>query len=135
MLRNRLPDQVSIIPDPTLGVNYPLSLEDVQPGQAAMMKNCYYDGTLRMRRGMSLVTPSSQGAFAGTGGVRAYFANGTKVRVVSYDIRLATVSDGGVVTTATTSLATASNVHFTPWSVTDAMYVCTATTSMGSGFM
>ena len=132
MLRNRLPDDVAVYPHPILGVNLRDTLEDLEPGEAEKLGNCYFDGGLRKRYGSSNLTMSSLGAFMGRGGHRVYPQTATKFRLLAYDTKIATVSDTGAVGTVTPSLTSDQNVHFKTWSITDKTYVCNKSNILGA---
>lgn len=132
MLRNRLPDAAAEYPDPILGIDLRASLEDLQPGQAEFLKNCYYDGGVRKRFGSVAVTSTRYAALRGCGGTRVYPNTADAFRVVAYGASLATVSNAGVLATITSSLTSDQSVRFQPWTVTDVTYVCTGADRLGT---
>src|SRR3990167_4308007 len=101
MLRGRLPDEIAKYADPVLGVNLRDSLEDLKPGEAELMQNCYYDWGIRKRFGSTRVITTSRGAFMGRGAIRVYPQSATKFRLVAFDVNVVTVSDAGAVGTVT----------------------------------
>lgn len=124
MLRKRLPDETAAYPDPVIGVNLRDSLEDLKPGEAEQLANCYYDGGLRTRFGMSNLTLVSQGSFLGRGGGRVYPQTATPFRLVAFDTKIMTVSDAGVYGTVTNTMTSDQDTHVQTWSITDKTYVC-----------
>ena len=58
-LSGRLPDKIAMYPDPIQGVNYRMSADDLRPGQAALMQNCYWDGGTRIRQGNTALNSTS----------------------------------------------------------------------------
>lgn len=131
-LRNRLPDTLAVYPDPIRGVNYRTSLEDLAPGQAERMKNCFWDGGIRMRYGTTRLTASSLGAFGGRGGIKFYQVDGTSRRFVAYSTRISQISNTGVETILTSALTSDADVHFTPWSILDQCYVANNSNVLGA---
>ncbi len=73
-LRGKLPDQQATYPDPLLGIDLRVSLQDLQPGQAALMKNCVWDGGVKNRNGSEAIT-TSQGPYRGLGASRFQVAS------------------------------------------------------------
>lgn len=121
-LRGKLPDEAAQYPDPLLGIDLRVSLQDLKPGQAALMKNCVWDGGVKNRNGSEAIT-SSQGPYRGLGGFRFYYATISKVRLAAWHTGVFTVTDTGVVTTLTSSLTANRDAHFNAWSVTDCAYL------------
>lgn len=131
MLRRRLSDKKAEFVDPVLGVNLRDSLEDLQPGEAERMTNCFYDGGTRKRYGSSRITTTSRGAFRGRGGIRVYPLLAVKFRLVAFDINVVTVSDAGAVGTVTFTLTSDQDTFFANWSITDKTYVCNKSNVLG----
>lgn len=123
MLRNRLPDETATYPDATRGVNLRKSLEDLEPGEAELMQNCYWDSDIRKRFGAARWTTVSLGMTNALGGHKGYFGDGTGIRVVAFDTNLVQVSDTGLLTTLTTTLTTGNNTYFVDWAITDRTYI------------
>ena len=132
MLRNRLPDDQAEYPDPILGIDLRTSLEDLQPGQAEFLKNCYFDGGVRKRAGSVSVNALRYASYPGSGGTRVYPNDAVPFRVLAYHTSLATVSDAGALATLTSSLTSDQSVRFQPWTITDATYVCTGADRLGT---
>jgi hypothetical protein len=130
MLRNRIPDQQAQWPDPVLGVNLRDSLEDLQPGEAELLGNMFYDGGLRKRYGSTAITSASLGAFRGRGGVRVYPQTASKFRLVAYSTKVSTVSDTGTESVLTSALTSDQDVMFKTWSITDRTYICNKANSL-----
>ena len=130
MLRNRLPDAQSEYADVTRGVNLRKSLEDLRPGEAELLQNCYYDSDLRQRFGCLRYTSASLGAFQVVGGHKAYFGDATGRRLVAGGGFLFGISDTGIVSTLSSTLTAAANTFFSDWSITDRSYVVDGTTPL-----
>ena len=124
MLRNRIPDDMAEYPDPRFGIDLRSSLEDLQPGQAEFLKNCYYDGGVRKRAGSVSVNALRYSYYPGSGGTRVYPNDAVPVRLLAYHTALATVTDAGTIATVTDSLTANTSVRFQTWTLTDATYVC-----------
>lgn len=137
MLRGRLPDENSVYADATRGVNLRKSLEDLDPGEAELMQNCYYDSDLRKRFGCARFTSTSLGAFQAVGGHKAYFGTGTDRRMVAAGTFIWGISDLGVVSTLTSTMTSGRNTFFADWSISDRCYICNGTDTLhyldGSG--
>lgn len=127
-LRNKLPDEIARYPDPVLGLNLRLSLEDLDPGYAVLLQNCVWDGGVKNRFGSETVIQTSQGMYRGLGGHRFYYQTTSKARLASWNTHLFTVSDTGTLTTLTNGLTADKDGHFETWSITDAAYYCNETT-------
>ena len=123
MIRGRLPDEVATYPDPKRGVNLRKSLEDLEPGEAELMQNCYWDSDVRKRFGATRYTTVSLGMTAALGGHKAYFGDGTGIRVVAFDTNVVRVSDTGTFTTLTTTLTSGQDAYFSDWAITDRAYM------------
>lgn len=124
MLRNRIPDEIAEYQDPRFGIDLRTSLEDLQPGQAEFLKNCYYDGGVRKRQGSVGVNSLRYSIQRGCGGARIYPNDATAFRAIAYGTSLATVNDVGVLATLTSGLTSDQDVRFQTWTLTDATYVC-----------
>ena len=123
-LRNKLPDEIARYPDPVLGINLRMSLEDLEPGYAALLQNCVWDGGVKNRYGSETVIQTSQGAYRGLGGHRFYYQTTSKARLAVWNKHLFSVSDTGGLTTLTNGLTADKDGHFETWSITDAAYYC-----------
>lgn len=124
MLRGRLPDDVAEYPDPVFGIDLRSSLEDLQPGQAEFLKNCYYDGGVRKRAGAVSVNSLRYSLYRGCGGTKVYPNDATPFRLIAYGTALASVTDAGAIATLTTGLTSDRDTRFQTWTLTDATYVC-----------
>lgn len=132
VLRDRLPDEVAEYPDPLLGIDLRASLDDLQPGQAEFLKNCYVDGGVRKRFGAVAVSATRYASLRGCGGTKVYPNTATPFRAIAYGTTLATVSESGSLATLTSSLSNDRTVRFQPWTVTDVTYVCTGADRLGT---
>jgi hypothetical protein len=132
MLRNRLPDKIAQYRDPVFGVNLRDSLEDLKPGEAERIGNCFYDGGTRKRTGSSALTTVSQGAFRGRGGTRVYPQTASAFRLVAFSTKVMTVSDAGALGTVTFTLTSDQDTHFANWSITDTTYLCNKSNTLCS---
>ena len=122
MIRGRLPDEVATYPDPTRGVNLRKSLEDLEPGEAELMQNCYWDSDIRKRPGAARWTTVSLGMSSPYGGHKAYFSSGA-IRMVAFGTNVVQVSDAGILSTMTSTLTGGTNTLFTDWSISDRSYL------------
>ena len=122
-LRNRIPDEDAKIPDPVRGVNLVASPEDLEPGEARLMSNCYYWNGVRTREGSTRITSSSLGAFRILGGTKYYYAGANSKRLIAYSNKIAVLSDGGAETVLTTGMTANNDTFFQTWSITDKVYV------------
>ena len=111
MIRGRLPDEVATYPDPTRGVNLRKSLEDLEPGEAELMQNCYWDSDIRKRPGAARWTTVSLGMSSPYGGHKAYFSSGA-IRMVAFGTNVVQVSDAGILSTMTSTLTAGSRLRF-----------------------
>ncbi len=78
-LRNRLPDELAQYPDPIKGVNLASSPEDLEPGEAQLLTNCYFWNGVRTREGSSRINSSSLGAYRILGGRRLFGSSAGRV--------------------------------------------------------
>lgn len=131
-LSGRLPDKIAMYPDPIQGVNYRMSADDLRPGQAALMQNCYWDGGTRIRQGNTALNSTSLGAFVGRGGTKFYRVDGTSQRLIAYNTNISEISDAGVETVLDATRTANQDTHFTTWSITDACYVCNGSNTLGA---
>lgn len=123
MIRGRLSDKIATYPDATRGVNLRKSLEDLEPGEAELMQNCYYDSDVRIRAGAARWTTISFGMVSAVGGHKGYFGDGTGVRLVAFDTNLMRVEDNGTFATLTSTLTSGNNTYFADWAITDRIYL------------
>lgn len=130
MLRNRLPDDVSIYPDPKLGINLRKSPEDLLPEEAYLLKNCFYDAGVRKRFGSQRFSTPSLGAFQGLGGTKFYYGQNSRERLIAFGGNIGKVSDAGVFTTLTSTMTSGQPTYFTPWSIQDRCYIANGTDSL-----
>lgn len=131
MLRNRLPDEIAMYPDPVHGIDLRSGLGAVRPGFAVQMQNCFLDFGLGKRLGSATAHATSKGVYGGRGLAKIYPNTATRFRVAYYNNLLATISDAGAIGTVTTSLTADTNTHFTQWTISDRTYVCNGTDNMG----
>lgn len=133
MLRGRLSDKQATYPDVTRGVNLRKSAEDLGPGEAYLLQNCYFDGGLRKRFGSSRLTSSAlASSLGGRGGYKFYPQTAAKARLVAYGGTLSSISDVGVESVITAVLTSDADVHFRTWSITDTCYVANKANTLGS---
>lgn len=126
-LRNRLPDEQSLFPDPELGINLRKDDQDLMPGEAKLMQNCFFEAGTQTRPGTTRLTPASLGAFAIRGGHKHYYGTTSSARVVSYGTKVVTVNDAGAETILTSGMTSNLDTHFTSWSITDKLYTANGT--------
>ena len=127
MLRNRLPDDVTEYPDPKLGVNLRKSPEDLVPGEAFLLQNCYYDAGVRKRYGSLRYSTPSIGAVAGLGGTKFYFGQNQNRRLIAFGSTIGRVSDAGVFTTLTSTMTSGQRTYFASWNIQDRCYIANGT--------
>lgn len=130
MIRGRLPDEVATYPDATKGVNLRKSPEDLEPGEAELMQNCLWDSDIRKRFGCARWTTISFGMQNALGGHKAYFGDGTGIRLAAFGTNLMKVNDSGTFSTLTSTLSSGHNTYFTDWSITDRSYMSNGTDEM-----
>lgn len=122
-LRSRIPDQDAQFPDPVLGVNLSASEQDLLPGEAKLMKNCFFLAGTQTRPGSTRLTGSSLGGFRIRGGHKFYYGSSSSQRLVAYDTKISTISDSGAETIRTSGMTSDKDVFFTTWTVTDKVYI------------
>ncbi len=122
-LRNRIPDEGAKYPDPVRGVNMVASPEDLEPGEALLMSNCYFWNGVRTREGSTRINSSSLGAFRITGGTKYYYGGTNSKRLIAYSNKISTLTDGGSESVLTTGMTANSETFFQTWSITDKVYV------------
>ena len=123
-LRGKLLDEQAYYPDPILGIDLRLSLEDLGPGYALLLQNCVWDGGVKGRYGSELVIQTTQGAFRGLAGHRLYYQTTSKARLAAWNQHIFTVSDTGALSTLTSGLTKDKDGQFETWSITDTAYYC-----------
>lgn len=123
MLRNRLPDELAEYPDPKLGVNLRKSPEDLLPGEAYLLQNCYWDAGVRKRFGSLRYSTPSYGNFRGLGGHKFYYGQSSNRRLIAYNNVIARVADSGVVTTLTSTMTAGYPTFFSTWNIQDRVYI------------
>ena len=126
-LRNRLPDELAQYPDPIKGVNLASSPEDLEPGEAQLLTNCYFWNGVRTREGSSRINSSSLGAYRILGGHKYYYATSSSKRLIAFNNRISVLSDGGSETNLTAAMTADKETSFTTWSITDKVYTCNGT--------
>lgn len=132
MLRNQYQERDATYAPPVHGVNLRTNLLDLGPGESPLMQNCFFDGSLRIRRGNQRLTPTSLGAFTGRGGHKYYFGgpNPQSRRLVAYGTTIASVSGSGIATTLTTGMTNGQHTYFTTWPITDKVYISSGTDTL-----
>lgn len=127
-LRNRLSDENATYPDPVLGVNLRVADQDLRPGEAKMMKNCFYESGTETCPGSTRLTPSSLAAnFRVRGGTKFYYGITSSKRLISYDTKISVISDLGAETVLFSGLTSDRDTHFTTWSTTGKVYISNST--------
>ena len=126
-LRNRLPDELAQYPDPIKGVNLASSPEDLEPGEAQLLTNCYFWNGVRTREGSSRINSSTLGAYRILGGHKYYYATSSSKRLIAFNNRISVLSDGGSETNLTAAMTADKETSFTTWSITDKVYTCNGT--------
>jgi hypothetical protein len=132
-LRGRLADKYATYADPILGVNLRASEQDLVPGEARLMSNCFFDNGVRNRHGMSLLTPTSLGGARISGGTTFYHRVGLaqqSQRLVTYADQLVRLGNTGLPTVIDGSQAPNTNVQFTTWSITEKLYQANGVTPL-----
>lgn len=125
-LRRQVPEPLATWEDPVLGLNLFDSEEDLRPGEARFMQNCIYRGGVRVRNGNSRLTPNSiASGFSVKSGHRFYYggSNPQKSRLIAYDNKISTITDGGAETVLTSGMTSNKDTFFTTWTITDKVYV------------
>lgn len=134
-LRNQIPENKAKYIDPMLGVNLRASQEDLRPGEAALMQNCIYLGGVRNRTGSQRVNSASLASNRRIrGGHKFYYggASPTKKRLIAYDTKISTLTDGGTEAVLTSGMTSDLDTHFTTWSITDKVYLGNGTDTLHS---
>lgn len=125
-LRNRIPDAEAKFPDPVRGVNLVASPEDLEPGEAKLLTNCYFWNGVRTREGSTRLNSGSLGAFRILGGHKYYFGGTNSKRLIAFNDRISQISDSGTETLISTVTTPGQETHFTTWSITDKVYITNA---------
>lgn len=125
-LRRQINERAASWEDPKRGINLFVSEEDIQAGEARLMRNCIYRSGVRMRNGSSRITPTAlAAAFRVRGGHRFYYggATPTKKRLIAYDTKVSVISDVGAETVLTSGMTSDQDTYFTTWTITDKVYI------------
>lgn len=125
MLRRQIPESQAAWADPVNGVNLRESAENLGDGDAALMQNCEYYGTTRIRRGSAHVNALSMGAVPIKGGHKFYHGglNPTSKRLIAYSNRISILADTGTETMLNSGMTANQDTYFTTWSITDSCYI------------
>ena len=125
MLRKQFSEQAGTYTDPVYGVNLNDSIENVSEGEARLMQNCEYFGSLRIRRGSQRITTGSLGPYRILGGQKYYrnVTSGESVRLIAYNNVISSISNTGVETVIGTMTTADMDTYFSTWSITDSVYI------------
>lgn len=132
-LRGQVPDAEATYQDPVLGVNLHEAREGLQAGEAEKMQNLVHYGGLVSRNGSVALNASALASSkAVTGGHKYYYGTSSSKRLITYDTKLVSVTDGGSQTQLngdydTNDLTTDVNTHFFTWPITDKVYIANGT--------
>ncbi len=129
MLRKQYSETQATYGDPYHGVNLRDSAENLQDGEARMMQNCEYYGSLRIRRGSQRITPTSLGPYRILGGHKYYrnIAVGESLRLIAYNDKVSAIDNAGAETVIGTGLTPDLDTYFRTWSITDSVYISNGT--------
>lgn len=122
-LRRQFADQHAEFAPPSRGINLRDAQGDLKAGEAALMQNCIYDGGVVIRTGSSRLTSASLGSFRVRGGIKFYRAAATSQRLIAYSTKISSINDSGAESVLTSSMTSDKDTFFTPWSITDAVYI------------
>lgn len=122
-LRKRLADKGAAYPDPILGVNLHAAEQDLQPGEARLLENCYYDAGVSNRPGTTRLTPLALASYNILGGHKYYYGTSSSKRLVAYNNTIAAVDDAGAQNILNSGMTAGKDTYFTTWSVTDKVYI------------
>jgi len=126
-LRNRIPDAEAKYDDPIRGVNLVASPEDLEPGEARLLSNCYFWNGVRTREGSTRLNSGSLGVFRVLGGTKFYYGVSNSKRIIAFSDRISQISDGGTETLISTVPTANQETYFTTWSITDKVYITNQT--------
>lgn len=123
MLRARYPDKYSEVMMPVKGVNLRDPQQLLEPGECTLLKNCYYDGSIRPIPGTAAITPSALASSQRVrGGHRFYKRDGTKYRLIAYGSKISGISDAGSENTLTALTTNDKTTLFSTWPILDRAY-------------
>ncbi len=126
MLRSQIPDKYADVSLPMRGINLRSPQQLLQPGEAALLQNCYFDGGVRPIPGTRLLTPSALSSTRRiSGGHKAYWNTSGRVpqRLVSYGTTISAINDAGSASTITNTMTDDRDTFFVNWPITDTTYI------------
>lgn len=126
-LRNRIQDVDAKFEDPIRGINLIASPEDLEPGEAQLLSNCYYWNGVITREGSSRLNAGSLGAYRLLGGHKFYYGGSNSKRLIAFNDRISELSDAGSETLVSTVTTANQETFFTTWSITDKVYITNGT--------